>query len=63
MSPGGAVRLKTGHLDGVSAVAGYVTAGSSKTYVLVSLINHPRADIGAGEPVHAALVSWMLDNL
>jgi serine-type D-Ala-D-Ala carboxypeptidase/endopeptidase (penicillin-binding protein 4) len=63
MSPGGAVRLKTGHLDGVSAVAGYVTAGSGKTYVLVSLINHTRADIGAGEPVHAALVSWILDNL
>jgi len=62
-SPGGAVRLKTGHLDGVSGVAGYVTAGSGKTYVLVSLINHPRADIGAGDAVHAALVSWMLDNL
>jgi hypothetical protein len=31
--------------------------------VLVSLINHSRADIGAGEPVHAALVSWILDNL
>ena len=62
-SPAGAVRLKTGHLDGVSGVAGYVTAESGKTYVLVSLINHSRADIGAGEPVHAALVSWMLDNL
>jgi D-alanyl-D-alanine carboxypeptidase/D-alanyl-D-alanine-endopeptidase (penicillin-binding protein 4) len=63
MSPGGAVRLKTGHLDGVSGVAGYVTAGSGKTYVLVSLINHSRADIGAGDAVQAALVSWMLDNL
>jgi D-alanyl-D-alanine carboxypeptidase/D-alanyl-D-alanine-endopeptidase (penicillin-binding protein 4) len=63
MSPAGAVRLKTGHLDGVSGVAGYVTANSGKTFVLVSLINHNRADIGAGEPVHAALVSWMLDNL
>jgi hypothetical protein len=31
--------------------------------VLVSLVNHSRADIGAGEPVHAALVEWMLDNL
>jgi hypothetical protein len=29
----------------------------------VSLVNHPRADYGAGEPVHAALVSWMQDNL
>jgi len=63
MSPAGAVRLKTGHIDGVSAVAGYVTTGGGKTYVLVSLINHGRADIGSGEPVHAALVTWMLDSL
>jgi D-alanyl-D-alanine carboxypeptidase/D-alanyl-D-alanine-endopeptidase (penicillin-binding protein 4) len=62
-SPAGAVRLKTGHIDGVSGVAGYVTVPSGKTYVLVSLINHPRADYGVGEPVHAALVTWMLDNL
>jgi D-alanyl-D-alanine carboxypeptidase/D-alanyl-D-alanine-endopeptidase (penicillin-binding protein 4) len=61
--PAGAVRLKTGHIDGVSGVAGYVTAGSGKTYVLVCLVNHPRADLGAGEPVHAALVTWILDNL
>jgi serine-type D-Ala-D-Ala carboxypeptidase/endopeptidase (penicillin-binding protein 4) len=59
----GAVRLKTGHIDGVSGVAGYVTASSGKTYVLVSLVNHPLADFGAGEPVHAALVSWILENL
>jgi D-alanyl-D-alanine carboxypeptidase/D-alanyl-D-alanine-endopeptidase (penicillin-binding protein 4) len=62
-SPPGFVRLKTGHLDGVSGVAGYVTTAGGKTYVLVSLVNHPRADFGAGEPVHAALVTWMLDNL
>ncbi len=62
-SPAGAVRLKTGHIDGVSGVAGYVTTPGSKLYVLVSLINHPRADIGAAEPVHAALVTWMLENL
>ncbi len=62
-SPAGAVRLKTGHLDGVSGVAGYVTTSSGKTYVLVSLINHSRADIGAGDPVHAALVTWIIDNL
>jgi D-alanyl-D-alanine carboxypeptidase/D-alanyl-D-alanine-endopeptidase (penicillin-binding protein 4) len=63
LSPAGAVRLKTGHLDGVSGVAGYVTTAGGKSYVLVSLINHIRADFGAGEPVHAALVTWMLDNL
>ena len=62
-SPAGSVRLKTGHLDGVTGVAGYVTTSSGKTYVLVSLVNDPRADYGAGEPIHAALVSWMQGNL
>ena len=62
-SPAGSVRLKTGHLDGVTGVAGYVTTQSGKTFVLVSLVNDPRADYGAGEPIHAALVSWMQDNL
>jgi D-alanyl-D-alanine carboxypeptidase/D-alanyl-D-alanine-endopeptidase (penicillin-binding protein 4) len=61
-SPAGSVRLKTGHLDGVSGVAGYVTDSAGKTYVLVSLVNHVRADFGAAEPVHAALVAWILGN-
>jgi D-alanyl-D-alanine carboxypeptidase/D-alanyl-D-alanine-endopeptidase (penicillin-binding protein 4) len=59
----GSVRLKTGHLDAVSGVAGYVAAPSGKTYVLVSLVNHMRADDGAAEPLHAAIVEWMLHNL
>jgi serine-type D-Ala-D-Ala carboxypeptidase/endopeptidase (penicillin-binding protein 4) len=62
-TPAGSVRLKTGHLDGVSGVAGYVTTSTGKTYVLVSLVNHVRADFGAAEPVHAALVAWILGNL
>jgi serine-type D-Ala-D-Ala carboxypeptidase/endopeptidase (penicillin-binding protein 4) len=61
-TPGGAIRLKTGHLDGVSGVAGYVTAPAGKTYVLVSLVNNARADFGAAEPVHAALAAWILNN-
>jgi D-alanyl-D-alanine carboxypeptidase/D-alanyl-D-alanine-endopeptidase (penicillin-binding protein 4) len=59
----GSVRLKTGHLDGVTAVAGYVTGQSGKTYVLVSFINDARSDTGAGEPVHAALVDWIQSTL
>jgi D-alanyl-D-alanine carboxypeptidase/D-alanyl-D-alanine-endopeptidase (penicillin-binding protein 4) len=62
-SPAGSVRLKTGHLDGVSGVAGYVTTPAGKTFVLVSLVNDARADTGAAEPVHAALVSWMQATL
>ncbi|MDP9009569.1 MAG: D-alanyl-D-alanine carboxypeptidase/D-alanyl-D-alanine-endopeptidase [Pseudomonadota bacterium] len=62
-TPAGSVRLKTGHLESVSGVAGYVTTSTGKTYVLVSLVNHVRADFGAAEPVHAALVAWIVDNL
>jgi len=62
-TPAGSVRLKTGHLESVSGVAGYVTAPTGKTYILVSLVNHTRADFGAAEPVHAALVAWIMDNL
>jgi serine-type D-Ala-D-Ala carboxypeptidase/endopeptidase (penicillin-binding protein 4) len=62
-SPAGAIRLKTGHLDGVSGVAGYVSGASGKTFVLVSLVNGARADFGAAEPLHAALAAWILDNL
>lgn len=62
-SPLGSVRLKTGHIDGVSGVAGYVTGASGKVYVLVCLINDARVDSGAGEALHAALVKWILENL
>ncbi len=61
-TPGGAVRLKTGHLDGVSGVAGYVTSSDGKTYILVSLINDSKVDEGAGDAVHAMLVKWLLES-
>jgi D-alanyl-D-alanine carboxypeptidase/D-alanyl-D-alanine-endopeptidase (penicillin-binding protein 4) len=59
----GSVRLKTGHLDGVTAVAGYVTGRSGKCYVVVSFINDARSDYGRGDPVHAALVDWIQEEL
>jgi D-alanyl-D-alanine carboxypeptidase/D-alanyl-D-alanine-endopeptidase (penicillin-binding protein 4) len=62
-APAGSVRLKTGHLDGVSGVAGFVSTAAGKTYVLVSLVNNVRADFGAAEPLHAALAAWILANL
>jgi len=62
-TPPGAVRLKTGHIDDASAVAGYVTTARGHTYVLVSLVNDPRVGAGAAEPVHAALVDWILRYL
>lgn len=62
-APAGSVRLKTGHIDDVSGVAGYVTTPGGRTLVLVSLINDIHANNGGGEPVHAALVAWMQGNL
>jgi D-alanyl-D-alanine carboxypeptidase/D-alanyl-D-alanine-endopeptidase (penicillin-binding protein 4) len=54
----GSARLKTGHLDGVSGIAGYVTGGSGKTYVVVSLVNDSRVGAGIGDSVHNALIGW-----
>jgi D-alanyl-D-alanine carboxypeptidase/D-alanyl-D-alanine-endopeptidase (penicillin-binding protein 4) len=55
----GRLRMKTGSLQDVSALAGYVNAASGRSYVTVIMLNHPGADSGAGEAVQAALVNWV----
>ncbi|HEX7374174.1 MAG TPA: D-alanyl-D-alanine carboxypeptidase/D-alanyl-D-alanine-endopeptidase [Steroidobacteraceae bacterium] len=55
----GRLRMKTGTLDDVSALAGYVNAASGKTYVAVILLNDPRADNGSGQAVQSELVDWV----
>ncbi|HEU4654557.1 MAG TPA: D-alanyl-D-alanine carboxypeptidase/D-alanyl-D-alanine-endopeptidase [Steroidobacteraceae bacterium] len=55
----GRIRLKTGHLDDVSALAGFVNAASGKTFVVVIFINHPGAHTGTGELLHAELIRWV----
>jgi D-alanyl-D-alanine carboxypeptidase/D-alanyl-D-alanine-endopeptidase (penicillin-binding protein 4) len=52
----GSAHLKTGSLNDVVAVAGYVHAAGGKRYVLVALINHPNAK--AARPAIDALVEW-----
>jgi D-alanyl-D-alanine carboxypeptidase/D-alanyl-D-alanine-endopeptidase (penicillin-binding protein 4) len=59
---GGRLRMKTGSLQDVSALAGFVNAASGRTYVTVVILNHPGADAGAGEAVQAALVNWVFGN-
>ncbi len=54
----GRLRMKTGSLKDVSALAGYVNAASGRTYVVVVILNHPLADTGVGEAVQTALVQW-----
>jgi D-alanyl-D-alanine carboxypeptidase/D-alanyl-D-alanine-endopeptidase (penicillin-binding protein 4) len=55
----GRLRMKTGNLDDVSALAGYVNAASGRTYVAVILLNHPGVEHGPGEAIQAALVEWL----
>ena len=55
----GRLRMKTGTLDGVSALAGYVNAASGRTFVAVIIVNHPAANGGGGLAVQAALVQWL----
>ncbi|HEX5355641.1 MAG TPA: D-alanyl-D-alanine carboxypeptidase/D-alanyl-D-alanine-endopeptidase [Aquabacterium sp.] len=61
-SVAGRAHLKTGSLDGVAALAGYVEGESGHRYVVVAVINHAQAD--AARPAMEALVAWtMRDRL
>lgn len=53
----GSAHIKTGMLDDVRAVAGYVSSTSGKRYVVVGLINHPLAR--RSQPVLDALLQWV----
>jgi len=56
----GQAHIKTGSLNEVRSVAGYVQAASGKMYVVVCLINHPNA--AAGQPAQDALLQWVFQN-
>jgi D-alanyl-D-alanine carboxypeptidase/D-alanyl-D-alanine-endopeptidase (penicillin-binding protein 4) len=56
----GRAHIKTGSLNDVRAIAGYVLAASGKRYVVVCIINH--ANAGAGQSAHDALLQWIYEN-
>lgn len=56
----GRAHIKTGYIDGVRAIAGYVLASSGKRYVVVCFINHARAI--DGRAAQDALLQWVMDN-
>lgn len=56
----GNAHVKTGYLDEVRSIAGYVLAASGKRYVVVCMINHPNAK--RGKEVLDALLQWVYDN-
>ncbi|WP_287496592.1 D-alanyl-D-alanine carboxypeptidase/D-alanyl-D-alanine-endopeptidase [Pandoraea sp. CB10b_02] len=56
----GNAHIKTGTLDDVSAVAGYVGSRNGNIYVVVSLVNDPRAS--NARAFNDALISWVYEN-
>jgi len=53
----GYAHLKTGSLDGVKSLAGYVKARSGKQWIVVFIVNHPNAALA--EPAQNALLEWL----
>jgi D-alanyl-D-alanine carboxypeptidase/D-alanyl-D-alanine-endopeptidase (penicillin-binding protein 4) len=56
----GNAHVKTGTLNDVKAVAGYVTAQSGKHYVVVFFVNHPNAPNGGA--AQDALLEWVFTH-
>ena len=56
----GRAHIKTGSLNDVRAVAGYVLAASGKRYAVVCIINHINA--AGGQAAHDALLQWIYEN-
>lgn len=56
----GNAHIKTGSLNDVRAVAGYVLATSGKRYAVVCIINHVNA--ASGQAAHDALLQWIYEN-
>jgi D-alanyl-D-alanine carboxypeptidase/D-alanyl-D-alanine-endopeptidase (penicillin-binding protein 4) len=55
----GRMHLKTGTLNGVTAIAGYVRAQSNDEYVVVAIANQPKATWGGGQAAQNALLRWV----
>jgi serine-type D-Ala-D-Ala carboxypeptidase/endopeptidase (penicillin-binding protein 4) len=58
----GQAHIKTGSLDHVSAIAGYLQSKSGRRFIVVALQNHPDIHRGPGEEVQEALLRWVYDR-
>jgi len=56
----GVMHLKTGRLDHVSAVAGYVRAANERTYVVAVVMNTEDAHRGPGQELEEAVLRFAL---
>ncbi len=58
----GRMHLKTGTLNSVSAVAGYVRSDSDKNMLVVVLINHREVQWGSGRELQNAVLAWTFNH-
>jgi D-alanyl-D-alanine carboxypeptidase len=54
--------MKTGHLAGVAAIAGYVTSRSGRMLTVVAIVNASGAEAGRGDAVIDTVVRWAHDR-
>ena len=59
----GRAHLKTGSLEGVAALAGYVHGDDGRRHVLVAILNHPKAGSAQARAVLDEVVRWAADDL
>ena len=57
-SMSGRMHVKTGSLDEVAAVAGYVYGQSGKIYSVAAIVNHELADRGPGSELLDEILIW-----
>ena len=55
----GRMHIKTGRLDDVFAIAGFVRSRSGREYVVVAIQNDIDAHRGPGEEAQSALLRWV----
>lgn len=58
----GKAHLKTGSLDHVTAIAGYLQARSGRRFAVVAMQNHEDIHRGPGEEVQEALLRWLYEQ-
>lgn len=58
----GKAHLKTGSLDHVTAIAGYLQSRSGRRFVIVAMQNFENIHRGPGEEVQEALLRWLYEQ-
>jgi D-alanyl-D-alanine carboxypeptidase/D-alanyl-D-alanine-endopeptidase (penicillin-binding protein 4) len=58
----GHMHLKTGRIDNVAAIAGYVKTVSKKNYTVALMINHQNIHHGAGTEIQNAVLKWVYEQ-